>query len=476
MDTSSRRFIRNCWILMALSLAAVGCEETTSKPGIPGITGLTGGTSTGETSGGTTGPTTSTGGTTGATGDVGGGGSEAGGDGGPGDGSTGGSGGSFGTGGGGDATAITTEVPDRAVGDWKYYEVEGALCRDGSPAGYFRRPGTDPDHNLMVFMNGGGVCFDDFLCAFNPKNVDESMPGQTVQDATVELVTNLQVVKVPQTPFDDGIFKRDPRNPVAEWDMVFVPYCTGDVFAGTRPDGDVPGSSLQGTQQLVGYGNIGLFLDSFGYDYQDAGKVLLAGGSAGSVATLLNFDRVQTFFGDVPVVVLADSGIPFGDEWNAPCMQQKWRDLFGLDAMLPEDCDGCFNADGGGLVDGLGRYIFKEKYPGRVLGGGVSSKGDQIMRLFYATGLDDCSYDSSIAGVSGFFGLPPYPQEDFEAGLGDFIDNVAGRDRVGSYIMEGDLHMHTFRPRFYEDNGTGMTMADWLADILAGKATHVGDL
>ena len=34
---------------------------------------------------------------------------------------------------------------------------------------------------------------------------------------------------------DSGVFDLDnPDNPVRDWTMVFMPYCTGDVHAGTR--------------------------------------------------------------------------------------------------------------------------------------------------------------------------------------------------------------------------------------------------
>jgi len=34
--------------------------------------------------------------------------------------------------------------------------------------------------------------------------------------------------------------------------------------------------------------------------------------------------------------------------------------------------------------------------------------------------------------------------------------------------------MHLWRARFYETNGTNMTIADWLRRILNNEAAHVG--
>ncbi len=363
----------------------------------------------------------------------------------------------------------TTEAGQ--YGDWTYYEVQGALCRDGSPAGYYLREGTVP--NLLIFLNGGGVCYDDFFCAINPSNVEYSLPGENLAGATMELILGM-LLPVRQEAPDEGIFLRDPRNPVADWSMVFVPYCTGDVHAGTRPDGTVVTSVLLPPQQFVGYHNLGLFYRSFGGDYMNTETVLLAGSSAGGFGALLNYDRTQEFFQNSRVLAITDSGIPFRDQYLEPCLQQNWRDLFGLDAMLPPDCTGCFNDDGGGLAEGLGEYMFHQKYAGRMLGGGISSDQDQIIKLFYSAGLNDCTTITALEAVAAIMLLGSYPLDRYPAGLNDFLDNVAGRQNVGSYLISGDLHQHLFRARYYEQNGVGRTIAEWVGDLLGGQSVHLG--
>jgi hypothetical protein len=52
---------------------------------------------------------------------------------------------------------------------------------------------------------------------------------------------------------------------------------------------------------------------------------------------------------------------------------------------------------------------------------------------------------------------------------------LVGPGQMGYYAMEGELHMHLFRPRFYEMNGTSQTIAQWMTDILAKKNTKTGD-
>jgi hypothetical protein len=368
-------------------------------------------------------------------------------------------------GGAGGSTVVTSAgVP---YGDWMYYEVQGAVCRDGSAAGYYLREGTS--QNLMVFLNGGGVCYDDFFCAINPANVNQSLPGETLVDATLQTFMGA-ISPVRQVPPEDGILKKDPLNPVGDWTMVYVPYCTGDVYAGTTPNSPVITSTAVPPlppQQFMGYANLGLFYQSFGPGYLDSVKVLLAGSSAGGFGTLLNFDRTQQFFSNSIVYAITDSGIPFRDQYLEPCLQKNWRDLWGVDKILPPDCTECFHPDGGGLTE-LSTYIL-QKYPGRVLGGGVSSNQDEVMKLFFGAGLNECT-------MPALFAMGSYPLDRYPLGLTDFIENVLGGDKAGSYMTEGTTHQHLFRPRYYEENGVGMTLAAWVGEILNDNPVHVGVL
>jgi hypothetical protein len=258
--------------------------------------------------------------------------------------------------------------------------------------------------------------------------------------------------------------------------MVFVPYCTGDLHAGSKPNATVLGVS--GQQQFVGSTNLGLFLQSIGPSFPDAQHVLIAGTGAGGFGALLNMERTQDYFAPqgAKVSVITDSGIPFQDQFLAACLQKKWRDIWNLDAIMPAACTGCKNADGGGLALGLGTYLFKEKYKDRIMGGMVTSAQDDIIRLFFSAGINNCMTDPGIQALAMLFGPGDFTPMTFKSGLADVVNNVAGADHVGYYVIPGAAHMHLWRPRFYEENGVGGSMASWVADMIAAKATHRGSL
>jgi Pectinacetylesterase len=442
----------------------------------PGGTGGAGGTTGGNQPGGS--PTA--GGLPGTQGGAGGGfdaGSPTGGpggmtggrDGGPA--ATDGGGGVTGAGdGGGDLSALAAPLPTGTPKmGWSWVQVAGSVCRDGSPAGYFWRRGKNP--NLMIFMNGGGACSDPFFCGLNPVNVNQDLPTQSLIDATGNVL--LGPDGNPQFPHEEGVFKRDTRNPVGEWNMIYIPYCTGDVFAGSKPDGTVPG--VDGKQQFVGYKNVGLFLDSFGPSFANTTKVLLTGSSAGGFGTLLNYDRVQMYFDKQPgkarVYGVTDSGIPFRQQYMAPCLQKRWRDSWDL--VMPEGCTSCTPT--GGLTEGIGTYLFKEKYKDRVLGGMISAVEDGVIRAFYGPGLGECTNDPGTNAILSALNLGGYSGADFRAGLKDALDFV-GKDKVHSFFIDSWEHMHLWRARYY-DTINGTTIAAWLGNILADKPPqHVGSL
>ncbi|MFT3923931.1 MAG: pectin acetylesterase-family hydrolase [Myxococcales bacterium] len=360
---------------------------------------------------------------------------------------------------------------------WTWVETKGSKCRDGSPAGYYYRLGKSKD--LMIFLNGGGACADHFFCGLNPVNVSQDMPLEYLIQGTGNLVFGPSPWR--QLPVEEGVFKRDPRNPVGDWNMIFVPYCTGDIHAGVNTDVTV--KDVPGVQQFVGYTNFGLFLESFGPSFASAKTILLTGSSAGGFGTLLNFDRTQEFFKPYggKVIGITDSGIPMRDEYMAACLQKRWRELWGLDKVLPKDCKDCFHEDGGGLTQALADYYFHTKYKGRMLGGAISTKQDEIIRAFFAPGLnatkgkpDNCTVDPGYSTVfSALYLDEVYPGSKFTEGLKDAAQTF-GEDQLGYYGMEGSPHMHLFRPDYYNKNGLDKTIAEWVADILAEKNTKVG--
>ncbi|HKU40557.1 MAG TPA: pectin acetylesterase-family hydrolase, partial [Polyangiales bacterium] len=353
--------------------------------------------------------------------------------------------------------------------------VDGALSRDGSPAGFHYKFSKTGSKNLLVYMAGGGVCADGFFCNMNPANKDQSLTAENVPAGVLNI---LGPDPEPQDPtgsrWQSGIFKDDPANPARDWNMVFIPYVTGDVFFGSKPNGSVP--NVEGTFQFVGKSNMQKFIGRIVATFKDAELAVISGSSAGGIGALLN----ATYFGDAfidqgkgaRVLVLDDAGPFFDDQFLEVCIQKRYRDLYNLDESFPKDCTGCRSENGGGLVKGVLSYL-ADKYPEGVLGGFVDSDQDEIMKFFFSEGLENCTFVEDPIG-----GLLAYPADRYPQALTHMLNELVDPKRMSTYVWSGDLHQNLFQTatddRFYQKNGLDKTVAEWFAGLVEGKHERLG--
>lgn len=321
-------------------------------------------------------------------------------------------------------------------GEWTWQPVEGTECRNGDQTGVWVRPAADGNTDkLALFMQGGGACFNTFTCFINIAADGGGAPG------------------------NGGVFdSQNAANPLRDYSFVFFPYCTGDVFMGTKM-GDVDG---HGTQKFYGRLNLQQTLSRIVPTFPDATEIVFTGQSAGGFGAAANYDFMAAGWPDQKPVLIDDSAPIFRDQYLSPCLQQAWRDLWGIDAALPADCDDCFNADGGGLANYLS--FIQEKYPDRSFGL-ISSTEDTTIRSFFGYGENDCANIDSIFPQSMGAGT-------FANGLYDLRDTVLTEPNFGTYIIDSSTHVWTGNA-MYSTTVNGVVLADWMSDLIAGNVTSV---
>jgi len=331
-------------------------------------------------------------------------------------------------------------LPPTVPGEWTWIDIPEAKCRNGTSTGIGVRYGSSDA--VAIFFEGGGACFNGATCLLN----DGFSNFGALQFGAWKLGIGA-----------GGIFNhKHADNPVADWNFIYVPYCTGDVHAGAKVDGGVPG--VFGAQQFVGYRNVAHYLERIVPTFPDASQVLVTGHSAGGFGAAFNFDRIADAWPAAQVTLLDDAGPPFADNYLAPCLQQAWRDLWNLDDTIPLDCDDCFGQDGGGIAN-LARYL-AERHPGQHLAL-ISSLRDTVIRSFFGYGMNVCK-----GGIM--------TGEMFEAGLLDLRDHVlADIPAWASYLMPGSAHTLITGPAFYTTTVQGTRIVDWLAELLAGQSSHI---
>ncbi len=314
--------------------------------------------------------------------------------------------------------------------EWTWMDVEGAECMNNTPTGM--GVNINPDsRRLMIYLEGGGACFNAFTCT-----------GVAHQNGFGKSDFN-------QFSGDFGslgVFDRnDPDNPFKDWSFVFVPYCTGDIFAGSNPDGF-------GGRNQVGYDNMGAYIDILAPAFAQADHVVLTGSSAGGFGAAYNYDRVAQAFGNVPVTLLDDSGPALPNTWMTPCLQAEVREVWNLDATLPEGCAECSQEDGSGLNQ-LPKFM-AEKYPDRNFGL-ITSTRDGVIRLFLGWGFPSCTNPTV-----------PMPEPDFAEGVAALRTEMQQYSNSKMFTIESGLHVWLLESPVGSTQVGNVKLTDWIRDLV----------
>jgi Pectinacetylesterase len=352
----------------------------------------------------------------------------------------------------------TTPITGLTAGVWTWVPFPRAVCRDGSSTGIGVNLGTS--NHLMIFLEGGGACFNSATCGGNPSSFSET-------DFNSRVATSLDEVSV-----KTGILNRtNAANPVKDWSFVYVPYCTGDFHAGKNV---TPVRGVSGPpQHFVGYVNVGLYLDRLVPTFHNATQVLLAGLSAGGFGAALNYAHVAEAFGATPVTLLDDSGPFMEDPYFATCLQDNVRTLWGLDRTVLPDCEGDCTTPGSFYLNYV-KHVTKT-YPN--VGIGLADSTDDNM-IIYGWATNACTGSAALTGAT------------FTAGLLDIRAQLAFQSNFVEFIFPGTDHTTIQSAAFYTrisgsqagaadggrllDGSEGTLMTDWVAGLLSGAATNTG--
>ncbi|XP_064394259.1 uncharacterized protein LOC135341593 [Halichondria panicea] len=199
----------------------------------------------------------------------------------------------------------------------------GAVCLDGTPPGYYFRPGSGSGRSkLIMHMEGGGWCYNEDDCVGRSK-------------------TNLGSSKNwgPTASFN-GFLSDDPQlNPLFyNWTLVFLKYCDGASFAGNV---DKVVNWKDTDLHFRGFRILDLAVESV-KSIANFSEVILTGCSAGGLATYIHTDYVASKFPGATFHAIADAGY-FIDANNVngePLIRKEYQYVFKM-----QNCAGGVNQD-----------------------------------------------------------------------------------------------------------------------------------
>ncbi|NNE36242.1 MAG: hypothetical protein HKN13_13465 [Rhodothermales bacterium] len=329
-------------------------------------------------------------------------------------------------------------------GDWVWIPVAESTCRDGSSTGFGFRYHSGAT-SAVIYLDGGGACYDAFTCSLNRSRFSES-----------------DFENVAGTSATRGFFNLDrSESPFSESHQAFFSYCTGDLHSASSVDVDVPGVTAQ--QQFVGYDNVTQFLrivDPY-LKSLNIQNLIVAGSSAGALGAMINYPKIKSSYPNIPVDLITDALPLFNDTDVMPaCFQSHTAEVMKL--LVPVNCAECSDPDRGGFSN-LYDYL-STSYPGENFAM-ISSSQDLFWRGLLGSALPgSCPARDLLDGAI------------YETGLKKLRDEVlkpAGN--WSTYFWDGLEHTLLFdEDNVYGPGIGGTNAAEWATSISSGQPVHLG--
>ena len=292
------------------------------------------------------------------------------------------------------------------------------MCADGSAFHFYVREASPT--KVLFYLEGGGACFSAEMCK----------PGSGTYNETIAPVS--QLAEAP------GIFDfANPENPFADYSVVYVPYCTGDVHAGNTTEDYGNGVVIQ----HKGFVNASNALDTMIERFPDTAQLVVAGSSAGSFPTPVFAGIAGDRLPNADLKVFADSSGAIPDamgfvigNWGTLETLPDWPEFQGVtvDQFTPA-------------------YTFIKA-------------AEHNPKITFAR--HDFAFDSVLSSFARMAGLSP---DDLVSVMQTNESKVEATGvNVANWISPGADHTIAVRDEFYTEEMNGVRFVDWLTAFMNG--------
>ena len=212
---------------------------------------------------------------------------------------------------------------------WVWVPIDGTVCADGTPAGVGVNF-TTQSRDVVIWFQGNGVCYDLTTCTLFQS-----------------LLTGMGSDPLDHMWWGDkntphlGIFDRtNQANPLRQSNFIVFPHCGVD---GHTADKDSTYPPLP-TFHQHGYANVTVALRRIVPTFADAGRIVVAGFSAGGIGAGANYHQIATAFATVgkpPPYLIDDAGPVLRPPYLGTGARDALRAGWGLDKTLEPWCPDC---------------------------------------------------------------------------------------------------------------------------------------
>lgn len=209
--------------------------------------------------------------------------------------------------------------------NWEKVELPGTVCGNGSQYKFFVKY-SDRTDNVVVVFEPGGACWDYPSCT-GASGIRGAANPDGIPDDHYELA-----------PFISPFLQRDdPTSPTSDWNMVYVPYCTGDVHTGNNviTYTDETGTGPDVVFHHKGHDNVQAVVGWIDQNFTHVPKMLATGCSAGGAGAITNYYFLRNGVRAAQRgYLLDDSGPIFPSTGYSGPLHTKIRTSWNVDSIL----------------------------------------------------------------------------------------------------------------------------------------------
>jgi hypothetical protein len=221
---------------------------------------------------------------------------------------------------------------------WQKVELPGTKCSNGSQYKFWVHRTNSP--NLLFLFEGGGACWDYDTCSGRAGKLGASNPNGIADNYMTQL--QAKYVSPLVNGADPGLpFRQRTDLPTKGWNIVYLPYCTGDVHIGNAVStyADTTGQQPPLTVHHSGYTNTRAAALYAKQQFPNVDKMLLTGYSAGGTASTATYYFVRNIVQPRQGIFLNDSGpivfAPNVDDLSRP-LHNRIRTAWNLDTVFSQ--------------------------------------------------------------------------------------------------------------------------------------------
>ena len=232
-----------------------------------------------------------------------------------------------GTGGSSSSGGDEGPVPPEAYERWLKVELPGTVCGNNSQYKFFVNY-KEGAKDLMIMLEPGGACWDYDGCsgksdlgAAHPDGIPDDLMKDSGQSANIS-----------------PLIRRNVEGPTQDFNMVYVPYCTGDVHTGnnviTYKDPMGVGADLE--FHHAGHTNVLAIADYLRKQFPATDRLFLTGCSAGGAGSLINYYFFRNTIDAQRGYMMDDSGPIFPSDGYSLPLHTKIRESWNVDSIFKE--------------------------------------------------------------------------------------------------------------------------------------------